>query len=241
MSNFAHPFFMPIPFFYTRELPVDGQLHLSEESSRHISQVLRMGAGERLRLTDGMGNLYDAVIVDAHKRHTVTSISDHQQIPAPHVKTAIAISLLKNTTRFEWFLEKATEMGIGAIIPLVCERTEKQKFRFDRMHSIMTSAILQSQQAWLPSLTEPQKFKDILDADYQQKFIAHCEEREEKKDIKNFNTLSDSLMLIGPEGDFSSREIELAAEAGFQQVSLGTKRLRTETAGMLAAAYLTHF
>jgi 16S rRNA (uracil1498-N3)-methyltransferase len=232
---------MPVPFFYTRELPVEGQIHLSEESSHHISQVLRMESGERLRLTDGMGNLYDAVIVDAHKKHTITSVLSHQVMAPPHVKTAIAISLLKNTTRFEWFLEKATEMGIGSIIPLICERTEKQKFRFERMHGIMVSAILQSQQVWLPSLTEPRKFKEILEADYQQKFIAHCEDRKEKKNIKSFNGLSDSLMLIGPEGDFSSKEIDLAIDAGFQQISLGEKRLRTETAGMMAAAYLTHF
>jgi len=230
---------MSIPFFYTEEQPINGQIHLNEESSRHITQVLRMESGERICLTDGLGMKYDAVIVDPHKKRTIASVLDQQKTDPPHIKTAIGISLLKNASRFEWFIEKATEMGIGAIIPLLCERTEKKTFRMDRMRGILISAMLQSQQTWLPVLTEPEKFSTILRNTYQMKLIAHCEDRKDKRSLKELNNEKDCIVLIGPEGDFSTNEIDEALRLGYQQVSLGNKRLRTETAGLLAAAYLT--
>src|SRR6185295_12899984 len=152
----------------------------------------------------------------------------------------IAISLLKNTNRFEWFLEKATEIGVSEIIPLICERTEKQKFRYDRMKGICISAILQSQQTWLPILNEPKQFDDIViqQFDQQQKFIAHCDESSVKKQLSTLQSFNSSIIFIGPEGDFTKDEIKLALENNFVPVSLGETRLRTETAGIVAASLL---
>lgn len=232
---------MSVPFFYSAEKPAEGLIHLDEDTSRHIFQVLRMSIGDRLRVTDGKGHLYDAVISSAHKKHSVVAIQHLQQISPASRQTAIAISLLKNSARFEWFIEKATELGIGSIFPLVCERTEKQKFRYERIHSIMVSAMLQSQQAWLPNLSEPVKFANALEVKFPHQFIAHCETREGKQLLSKASTKQGALVLIGPEGDFSSSEIDQALNAGFIPVSMGNTRLRTETAGLLAAAMLTHF
>jgi 16S rRNA (uracil1498-N3)-methyltransferase len=147
--------------------------------------------------------------------------------------------LIKNTNRFEWFLEKATEIGVSEIIPIICERTEKQNFRHDRMKNILISAMLQSQQAWLPILHEPIKFLEVVkNSSQQNKYIAHCSE-EEKKELSNETSRKSSIILIGPEGDFTKNEIELAIENKFVPVTLGDTRLRTETAGMVAAVLLT--
>jgi 16S rRNA (uracil1498-N3)-methyltransferase len=152
---------------------------------------------------------------------------------------AIGISLLKNASRFEWFLEKATEIGVSEIIPLLCERTEKEKFRFDRMQQILISAMLQSQQCWLPVLHQPTEFKNIITQKNDRKFIAHCID-EEKTPLTNeqINQSTSVLILIGPEGDFTEKEIAVAIENIFQPISLGSTRLRTETAGMFAAVVL---
>jgi 16S rRNA (uracil1498-N3)-methyltransferase len=147
---------------------------------------------------------------------------------------------MKNSSRFEWFLEKATEIGISEIIPLLCERTEKEKFRIDRMQTILVSAMLQSQQCWIPLLHEPSTFEDVIKASaHQQRFIAHCIDNEKKKlsDLMNSDH-SSHIILIGPEGDFTPAEISSAAEYHYIAVSLGKTRLRTETAGVVAAVLL---
>src|SRR4030095_11060331 len=144
---------MALPFFYIQEPdPLQKEIVLDEDTSRHIIQVLRMKEGEKMNLTDGKGNLIIAEIFDAHKKHCMVNVVDSRLTTHHSRKITIAISLLKNTNRFEWFLEKATEIGISEIIPLICERTEKQKFRYDRMKGICISAMLQSQQCWLPEL-----------------------------------------------------------------------------------------
>jgi len=155
-------------------------------------------------------------------------------------KIAIAISPVKNNTRFEWFLEKATEIGVTEIIPLICNRTEKTVFKFDRMKSILVSAMLQSQQCWLPVLHEPTKFNSLITSStQQQKFIAHCID-DAKRSLADLNneSLSSKIILIGPEGDFTADEIDLALQNQFSAVSLGATRLRTETAGIVAATLL---
>lgn len=241
MSIFAHPFFfMTVPYFYFPGKPDDGAIQLGEDASKHIAQVLRMQIGDRLRITDGMGSLYDAVLSVVHKKHTVAAVQHQHSVPPRAQPSAIAISLLKNTTRFEWFIEKATELGIGNIFPLICDRTEKEKFRFDRVHSIMVSAMLQSQQAWLPRLEEPRPLPKLLEGSFPNRYIAHCEARNGKLLLNEANLEGGAIVLIGPEGDFSTTEIDLAIAKGFLQVSLGDTRLRTETAAILAAAMLTH-
>lgn len=211
-------------------------LVLSEETSRHVVQVLRMQAGELVRLTDGVGNLYDADISEAHKKKCSVNIRGIETIPAPAQKNCIAISPLKNNNRFEWFLEKTTELGVTDIIPVICSRTEKSHIRNDRLKGILISAMLQSQQAWLPVLHEPVPFKALIQqSGFSTKLIAHCEEGKPRTNITQMERPGDNIILIGPEGDFTNDEIDAAIKQGFVPVSLGDNRLRTETAGVAAA------
>lgn len=232
---------MSLPIFYSEDLVTSQQIiTLDEDTSKHVVQVLRMNKGEQLQLTDGKGALVTAVIEDDHKKKCTVKNTGLKNTDAPIRKTSIAISILKNNARFEWFLEKATEIGISEIIPLICERTEKHHFRFDRMKNILVSAMLQSQQLWLPQLHEPQKLDDFIQkADQQQKFIAHCidEEKNSLNKLVDLNAAS-QIILIGPEGDFSKSEISLALQHHFLPVTLGDTRLRTETAGIVAATIL---
>ncbi|MBC7946391.1 MAG: 16S rRNA (uracil(1498)-N(3))-methyltransferase [Chitinophagaceae bacterium] len=240
---------MSLPFFYTDQYDsAQRELTLDEDASRHLVQVLRMKEGEQLHLTDGKGTLLTTSITDGHKKHCTVRIDATQGQPRRAQQAIIGISLLKNASRFEWFLEKATELGVSEIIPLICDRTEKQKFRRDRLHMILVSAMLQSQQTWLPTLHEPIAY-DLLfrmeeTAAAEQKYIAHCLDAEKSSLARE--ALKDSIVpaqrkmiLIGPEGDFSIREIELAMANHFVPVTLGVTRLRTETAGMVAATVLT--
>jgi len=237
-----HLFFMALPFFYKEDIVSNtDNITLDEDTSKHVIQVLRMQIGEPLNLTDGKGNLFAAEIVDDHKKRcAVKIISTTQQLPSA-TKRSIAISLVKNSSRFEWFLEKATEIGVNEIFPLICERTEKQHFRFERMKGILISAMLQSQQCWLPVLSEPVKYSKFITNEYAgQKFIAHCKDENNKKPLaeKLINNSTDKLILIGPEGDFTPDEIGYALKAGFIPVTLGETRLRTETAGVVAVTLL---
>ena len=175
---------MALPFFYVENLE-NNTVVLDEDTSKHMVQVLRMQKGEKLLLTDGRGKKGEAEIMDDNRKRCTVKIIDVNTEKQKQNEVTIGISLIKNSSRFEWFLEKATEIGVHAIIPLLCERTEKEKFRYDRMKNILASAMLQSQQVWLPLLHEPTDFKKIIsDKTYQQKFIAHCVE-EEKQSLIN--------------------------------------------------------
>ncbi len=233
---------MALPFFYIDEYdPSQKEIALDEDTSRHVIQVLRMKEEEKLNLTDGKGNLITAEITDAHKKHCTVKVTDSRLTSHDSRQITIAISLLKNTSRFEWFLEKATEIGISEIIPLICERTEKQKFRFDRMKGICISAMLQSQQTWLPVLQEPFRFENLMIRRFDnfQRLIAHClEEKKQNLNHQRISKSSNQLIAIGPEGDFTKQEIELALQNDFTPISLGETRLRTETAGIVAATLL---
>ncbi|MES2881032.1 MAG: RsmE family RNA methyltransferase [Bacteroidota bacterium] len=226
---------MDLPFFYLENW-TEKKISLNEDTSKHIISVLRMQSGEQLQLTNGKGTKAKAVIVeDNRKRCTVEIVSVEEE--KEKRKIAIAISLIKNTSRFEWFLEKATEIGVSEIIPLICERTEKEKFRFERLQQILVSAMLQSQQCWLPVLHQPTDFAKVLQLSFGQKFIAHCVE-DEKQQLSSVILQLSPIILIGPEGDFTKKEIELALENNFRPVALGGTRLRTETAGIVAATFL---
>jgi 16S rRNA (uracil1498-N3)-methyltransferase len=229
---------MALPFFYTTQLQV-GNSTLDEDTSKHMTGVLRMKTGEELLLTDGAGKKAQAVIVDDHRKRCVVRIDQVEQEREKFPKVCIAISLLKNTARLEWFLEKATEIGVAEIIPLLCERTEKEAFRHDRMQGILISAMLQSQQCWLPQLHHPIPFIKVLATGYTNKFIAHCLPQQKQSLYEVLKKLEGGrLMLIGPEGDFTEQEITAALEKNFMPVTLGNTRLRTETAGIFAASLL---
>ena len=230
-----------LPFFYFPSLDSSqNELVLDEDTSKHVVQVLRMEKGEEIQLTNGLGNLLTAVIIDDHKKKCVVKKEQSQFHEQGGSKISIGISLLKNNSRFEWFLEKATEIGISEIVPLVCERTEKQHFRLERMKSILVSAMLQSQQVWLPILHEPRTFKKVVkDSLDKEKWIAHCVPGDKKTLSQNIDrNASSQIILIGPEGDFTNEEIALALQYQFVPVVLGETRLRSETAGMVAATIL---
>jgi 16S rRNA (uracil1498-N3)-methyltransferase len=233
---------MTLPFFYISEFnPAQKEITLDEDASRHVVQVLRMKEGDNLNLTDGKGNLVTGEITDDHKKHCSVKVIGSRLTSHIPRKITIAISLLKNTNRFEWFLEKATEIGVSEVIPLICERTEKQKFRHDRMEGICISAMLQSQQCWLPRLHEPVLFDDLVMRQFEdyRKMIAHClEENKAALADLQISKLSNQLIAIGPEGDFAKQEIELALQHKFIPVGLGETRLRSETAGVVASVIL---
>lgn len=229
---------MNLPFFFVPDLNKK-QIVLDEDTSKHIN-VLRMMKGEEVLLTDGKGKKAKATIVDDNRKRCAVEISSIETEKEKEREVVIGISLIKNSSRFEWFLEKATEIGVSEIIPLVCARTEREKFRHDRMQNILVSAMLQSQQCWLPILHEPTDFGKAIHLPFENKFIAHCEPSNRQELTACRSPLATrSLILIGPEGDFTSGEIESALQNGFTPVSLGNTRLRTETAGVAAATLLT--
>ena len=232
---------MALPNFYEPNIaPSDVSFTLSEETGKHCIQVLRMKKSEPLQLTDGKGNAFVASIISDNKRACLVNILERKYFNPPAKKISIGISILKNAGRLEWFLEKAAEIGVSEIIPLLCKRTERQHFRFDRMNAVLIAAILQSQQTWLPQLHEPTDVKTFIQqSSYQQKLIAHCE-NDTKKELSNLSIQDHVQILIGPEGDFTHEEIEFALQNQYQPVSLGNTRLRTETAGVVAASLLMH-
>jgi 16S rRNA (uracil1498-N3)-methyltransferase len=223
-------------------LPQQNVVALDEDTSKHVVQVLRMQPGKELQLTDGKGNLLLCEIREAHKKKCTVTVKNRSCIERTNRKISIAISLVKNTSRFEWFLEKATEIGISEIIPMICERTEKQLFRIDRMKNILISAMLQSKQSWLPEMAKPLSLSMVIDQSaHAQKFIAHCLEdaKVSLADAINSSTAS-QIILIGPEGDFTEKEIAYSLQHHFTPVTLGETRLRTETAGIVAATLLVN-
>jgi 16S rRNA (uracil1498-N3)-methyltransferase len=226
-------------FFFEENLPDNNQFILSEDTSRHITQVLRMKNGDNISITNGNGKILSAEIIHTDKKKTEIKVLSEQLISPTEPNIAIAISLIKNNNRFEWFIEKATEIGVSAIIPIICKRTEKNHFREDRIKSIAISAMLQSGQAWPPQISSPVRINEIIkDEAYSQKFIAHCME-EEKKDLSDITDKKSSrIILIGPEGDFTKEEVGEAIQQNFVPVTLGETRLRTETAGLVAAVLL---
>jgi 16S rRNA (uracil1498-N3)-methyltransferase len=234
---------MQLPFFFEENLPVSDEFNLTEETSRHIVQVLRMNEREELLVTNGKGETLKAFITSANKKRTGVKITGRTFLPRDGVKVSIAISPLKNKSRFEWFLEKATELGVSEIIPLICHRTENQHFNPGRMNNILVSAMVQSQQAWLPSLSKPVKFAGLVNSCSQpDRFIAHCLEGNKvhlgRESGEEAIQKTDRLILIGPEGDFTKDEVEIAMQHNFIPVTLGDTRLRTETAGLVAAVLL---
>ena len=232
---------MELPFFYLAEIPPEArELVLPEETSKHVVSVLRMQEGDELQLTNGLGTLVRAFIQKAHKKNCVLNTVEALQTADSRKPVTLAISLLKNPSRFEWMLEKVTEIGIRSVIPLISHRTERQHFRADRMKNIMVSAMLQSKQSWLPEIIEPISFAEVLKmSSYENKFIAHCLPEEKSTLSKDTGKDRSSIILIGPEGDFSPEEINDALELGYKPITLGDTRLRTETAGVVAAALLS--
>ncbi|WP_291129509.1 16S rRNA (uracil(1498)-N(3))-methyltransferase [Flavobacterium sp. UBA7682] len=206
-----------------------------KEESKHIIKVLRKKEGDTLLVTNGFGFLFTTEISIASDNKCTVKINSFEQHEKPKFQLHLAVAPTKMNERYEWFLEKATEIGIQEITPIICEHSERKIIKTDRFQKILESAMKQSLHYYLPKLNEPVPFKEFLKKENNsQKFIAHCEETD-KKSLKNeLKTNEDVTILIGPEGDFSVKEIELALEHHYIPVSLGQTRLRTETAAIVA-------
>lgn len=213
----------------------NGLARLDEEESRHLLTVLRRQLGDRLELTDGKGVFYEAEIAETGKKHAVVRILKSTPAPPPAAGIHIGIAPTKQIERLEWFLEKATEIGIQEITPLLCRRSERNTIRHDRLEKILISAMKQSLQGRLPQLNPLTPFADLVRrAAAPQRFIAWCADTPPPALSASLLPGADALILIGPEGDFTTEEVTLARSNGFAEVSLGPTRLRTETAGLVA-------
>jgi 16S rRNA (uracil1498-N3)-methyltransferase len=229
--------------FYTPDINSD-QYTLNEDESKHCIKVLRLTMGDRIVLIDGKGGLYDAEItLDHPKRCEVKIITRKRNVGKRSYRLHIAIAPTKNMDRLEWFAEKATEIGIDELSLLNCQHSERVVVKNERLEKVLISAMKQSVKAYLPKLNEIHDFKKFVlgTTDFKgQKFIAHCHspansKETEKPLLKELYKLQESiLILIGPEGDFSAEEVQLALQNGFQEISLGPSRLRTETAALTA-------
>ena len=232
---------MALAQFYHDALLKQGQeISLDEDTARHVVQVLRMVAGEQLQLTDGKGHVAITSIIQTEKkkcRLRVDAVTFHE---APAAGLHLCLGFTKNASRNEWLLEKATELGIKSITPLITTRTEREKLRYDRLKNILISALLQSQQYHLPMLHEAMSLKAALEYHKEagQKLVGHCIDTLERKPLAGLlKPGKETVILIGPEGDFTEEEVNLCIEAQYAGVTMGTQRLRTETAAMAACAY----
>lgn len=224
-------------FFNPNITETTKEIIFDKVESKHIVRVLRKKEGSLLHITNGKGNLFTAKVVIANDKKCLATIIDLVEKPKNwNYYLHIAIAPTKNNDRLEWFLEKATEIGIDEITPIICANSERKIIKTERLEKIIQAAMKQSLQATLPKLNEPIKFTDFIKNDKEGICcIAHCEEEKEKKLLKNTITHSEKItILIGPEGDFSKKEIELALQRKFIPVSLGESRLRTETAALVA-------
>jgi 16S rRNA (uracil1498-N3)-methyltransferase len=211
---------------------------LPEEESQHAAKVLRLQAGDEIRIVNGVGGYFRATITQPHpKKCFVEIIEELPEIGARDYKLYIAIAPTKNIERFEWFLEKVTEIGIDEITPIVTRFSERKIIKPERLEKIIVSAAKQSQKSRFPQLNPLCTFDELLkNHSTNEKFIAHCRDGE-KNLLQNLcKKASDTLILIGPEGDFSPEEVEKALSNYFSPISLGNSRLRTETAGIIACA-----
>ena len=211
---------------------------LSEEESRHAVKVLRLEEGDILHITDGRGNLYRCEVASAHQKHclvrVVEQFEEFEKLP---YNLTMAVAPTKNIDRYEWFLEKATEIGVAEFVPIVSEHSERKVIKQEREEKVITAAVKQSLKAYHPVLAEITPFDKLVSREFAgRKFIAHCGEavKEKKYLASTLRKGEDALILIGPEGDFSPAEVALAVANGFEEITLGTQRFRTETAAVVA-------
>lgn len=225
--------------FYLPNISENGRF--DEDESKHIVRVLRMEEGEHLQLTDGMGNMMQAIITEAHSKRCAFRVTEKRYSPPRPFYIHLAIAPTKNLDRIEWLIEKATEMGIEEISFLQTEHSERKQVNMERLEKVAISAMKQSLKSYLPKLNDIQPLSLFLPkATTQQKWIAHLEEGERFSLKKAAEAGKSYCILIGPEGDFSPSEIAQAKNVGFAPVTLGESRLRTETAG-LAACFTLNF
>ena len=220
--------------FYSSNIS-DNTITLDNEESKHLAKVLRLEMGENVHVIDGKGTRYLFSILVAHQKATQLTILEKEVVNETY-GIEIAAAPTKNLNRWEWFLEKSTEIGIDAIHPIVSFHSERKVLKKDRQERILVSAMKQSYKTKLPQLSELEKFKQFITKEfYGRKFICHCYDELQKKSLnESYKKGEKALLLIGPEGDFSKQEVELAIKEGFEPIGLGESRLRTETAAIVA-------
>lgn len=224
--------------FYNPQLSSESkQVSFSEEESKHIAKVLRKKPGDTLSITNGKGWIFEATLETATPTSCEAMITSAYKRIQPMHWLHLAVAPTKNADRFEWFLEKATEIGINEITPVICDRSERKTIKSDRLLRIMEAAMKQSKRVYLPKLNPAIALTEFLALDHPGlRFIAHCYEEEKLELKRRVAPDKDITILVGPEGDFSEQEVDLAVEKGFYPVSLGEARLRTETAALVACA-----
>ena len=221
--------------FYTPDLS-SNQYTLNEEESRHCSKVLRLTRGDEIHLIDGRGGLYRAQITEVGKKHVNLSVLETQlEFGRRNHHLHIAIAPTKNIDRLEWFLEKATEIGIDEITPIICDRSERKIIKEERLEKVITSAVKQSLTAYHPKLNNAIAYQDFIKQNSAtHKLIAHCMDGEKMSISQQIAIHQSYLILIGPEGDFTPAELNIALHNAYKPVTLGNTRLRTETAALAA-------
>ncbi len=223
--------------FFCENLILKSDVILSQEESYHAAQVLRMRNGEIIHLTDGLGHLFKGELINVDSKKSLVRITEEVPQMSATTNLHIAIAPTKNIDRFEWFLEKATEMGIAEITPLLCRYSERKEIKPERLYKVIVSAAKQSHHFLFPKLNPIVKLEEFIKTTtVENKFIAHCESLDKNDFGKSIANNRSVLLLIGPEGDFSEQEIQLAISNNYFPVSLGESRLRTETAGVYACA-----
>ena len=232
-------YFCFMQLFYTNNS--ESEFTLPSEESKHITKVLRKKEGDTLHFTDGKGQLLITEITSTDIRKTrVKIIKKIEQEKQHNYYLHVAIAPTKNMDRFEWFLEKACEIGIDEITPIICDHSERKFVKKERGNRILLSAMKQSLKYHLPKLNEAISLNNFMKQDFiGNKYIAHCE-NSEKIELKNKETEKRTLILIGPEGDFSVSEIEKSIEKNYLAISLGNSRLRTETAGLVCVTTISN-
>jgi 16S rRNA (uracil1498-N3)-methyltransferase len=206
-----------------------------KEESKHIIKVLRKKDTDILHVTNGLGYLFTTQITLASDTKCTVKIVKVDKTEKQNFKLHLAVAPTKMTDRYEWFLEKATEIGVSEITPIICEHSERKQLKIERFEKIIQTAMKQSNQLFLPKLNVPIAYKDFIKSEFKgQKMIAHCEEKN-KKSLKDVLKVNENItLLIGPEGDFSANEIALAINNQYLPITLGNNRLRTETAAIVA-------
>ena len=226
---------MQVPLFFMENVQEDF-ISLPAEESKHCIRVLRLTTNHRVDVTDGTGNLFKTIIHEANPKETVLKVENRIHYPETHpFRIHIAVAPTKNINRFEWFLEKATEIGIDEITPVICENSERDILKTDRLKRVMIAAMKQSIKYRMPKLNEPVAFTTFLEqAETSNAFIAWCNNDVTHSLANACRKNKNTVVLIGPEGDFSNEEAQMAIHKGFAPVSLGSSRLRTETAALVA-------
>ncbi|MDG1285100.1 MAG: 16S rRNA (uracil(1498)-N(3))-methyltransferase [Flavobacteriaceae bacterium] len=222
--------------FYNSELDTSIKtFNFSKDESRHIVKVLRKSTGDLLMITNGKGWIFEAeVIIPNHNKCVVSILKSTFETPRPYT-IHLAVAPTKMNDRYEWFIEKATEIGVDIITPIICQNSERKIIKTERFEKILQSAMKQSLHCYLPSLAPAIRFSEFIKMPQEgATFIAHCEDGEKLKFKDQIEAKKSITILIGPEGDFSPKEIELALKHQYIPVSLGASRLRTETAGIVA-------